>query len=460
MVKRYASLFIISSGLGILGYLLNLSLNQSLIIAIFSTALLGTLFFWDFRLSFVFMGSCLLILIRAVNLENFIKYASLDVILFLISMMIIVGMMKDAGVFHWVIRLFCSMKELSGLVLFILVLVFAFILSGLMGEVSSTMVMVTVIFDLCKILSITPVPLIISSVLATNIGSASTVLGNPIGILIAARSGLSFEDFIIHALPLSVFILIVVIIVLCMWHRRYITEMSSRIKECHNDQTIKSLHARITDGKAMMSISIFGLTVLCIAFHKRMEALFGLEENNLLIMLPVFFAGIVMIYRHERARHYIEQEVEWYSLLFFIFLFAQAGVLQSSGVASIVAERIVAGIGNDPQLLSGTILLSGGILSSLLDNVVVVSSYVPVVQGLHAHQVNVTPLWWALLFGACYGGNITMIGSTANIIALGLLEKEQDIKVAFLDWLKIGILVGLISIMISYLVISFTPLYN
>jgi Na+/H+ antiporter NhaD/arsenite permease-like protein len=143
-----------------------------------------------------------------------------------------------------------------------------------------------------------------------------------------------------------------------------------------------------------------------------------------------------------------------------MFLFAQAGILQSSGVASIVAERIVAGIGNDPQLLSGTILLSGGVLSSLLDNVVVVSSYVPVVQGLHAQQVNVTPLWWALLFGACYGGNITMIGSTANIIALGVLEKEQDIKVAFLDWLKIGILVGLISIMISYLVIIFTPLYK
>ncbi len=459
MVKRYVLLFLISSSLGISGYLLDLSLNQSLIIAIFSIAILGTLFFWDFRLSFVFMGSCMLILIRAVNLENFIKYASLDVILFLISMMIVVGMMKDAGVFHWLIRLLCSMKELSGLLLFILIMAFSFILSGLMGEVSSTMVMVTVIFDLCKILTITPVPLIISSVMATNIGSASTVLGNPIGILIAARSGLSFEDFIIHALPLSVFILIVVIIVLCMWQRRYLAEMSSRIKECHNDQTIKSLHAGITDGKAMMSISIFVLTVLSIALHKRMETLFGLEENNLLIMLPVFFAGIVMIYRYDRARHYIEEEVEWYSLLFFLFLFAQAGVLQSSGVASTIAERIVEGTGNNPQVLSGTVLLSGGMLSSLLDNVVVVSSFIPIIQGLEIQHVNVTSLWWALLFGACYGGNITMIGSTANIIALGLLEKEQEIKVAFLDWLRIGIVVGIISIMVSYVAIIFTSLY-
>jgi Na+/H+ antiporter NhaD/arsenite permease-like protein len=374
-------------------------------------------------------------------------------------MMIVVGMMKDAGVFHWLIRLFCSIKELSGLLLFILIMVFSFILSGLMGEVSSAMVMVTVIFDLCKVLTITPVPLIISSVLATNIGSASTVLGNPIGILIAARSGLSFEDFIIHALPLSVFILIVVIIVLCMWHRTYIKEMSSRIKECHNDQTIKSLHASITDGKAMMSISIFVLTVLSIGLHKRMETLFGLEDNNLLIMLPVFFAGIVMIYRHERARHYIEQEVDWYSLLFFMFLFAQAGVLQSSGVANTIAEKIVAGTGNNPQIILGTILLAGGILSSLLDNVVVVSSFIPVIQGLQIQHVNSASLWWALLFGACYGGNITMIGSTANIIALGLLEKEQEIRVAFFDWLKIGIVVGIISIIVSYSVMIVVPLY-
>jgi Na+/H+ antiporter NhaD/arsenite permease-like protein len=189
------------------------------------------------------------------------------------------------------------------------------------------------------------------------------------------------------------------------------------------------------------------------------ETLFGLEENNLLIMLPVFFAGIVMIYRHDRARHYIEQEVEWNSLLFFMFLFAQAGVIQSSGVAIIVAEKIVASTGNNPQILSGSMLVSSAILSSLLDNVVVVSSYLPVVQGLHAQHINSAPLWWTLLFGACYGGNITLIGSTANIIALGLLEKEQNMKVSFFDWLKIGILVGAISITVSYLLIVFTPLY-
>jgi len=460
MVKKGIFLFLISLNLGIFGYLIGLSLIQSLVIAIFFLSILGTLFFWDFKLSFVFMGSCVLILIRAVNLENFIKFASLDVILFLIAMMIIVGMMKDAGLFHLLVTVFCKMRKLNGTALFIVMMVFSAALSGLMGEVSSIIVMTTVIFDLCRILNITPVPLVISSVIATNIGSASTVLGNPIGIFIAARSGLSFEDFILRALPLSIITLIVIIFVLCIWYRSYIREISSRIKACHANQSMASLSTTISDTKVEMSIFIFVLTVLFIALHKRLEMIFGLEENNLLIMLPVFFAGIVMLYRHERARYYIEQEVEWNSLLFFMFLFAQAGVMQSSGVASTIAARIIENIGNHPKILSGVILFSSGVLSSVLDNVVVVSSYVPVVQSLHTLHVKLTPLWWALLFGACYGGNITLMGSTANIIALGLLEKEQTIKIGFYNWLKVGTVVGFLSIIISLLAISAIPHFS
>ncbi|NYT00146.1 MAG: hypothetical protein GKB99_00260 [Methanocellales archaeon] len=445
--------------MGIAGHLIDLSLTQSLVLTIFSLSILGTLFFWDFRLSFVFMGSCVLVLIRAVNLENFIKFASLDVILFLIAMMIIVGMLKDAGVFRSLLMALCKMRKLNGTALFIIIMIFSAALSGLMGEVSSIIVMTTVIFDLCKILNITPVPLVISAVIATNIGSASTVLGNPIGIFIAARSGLSFEDFILRALPLSLIVLFLVILVQCVWYRSYIKEISSRIKTCHANRTMASLPATISDTKKEISIFIFALTVILIALHKRLEIILGLEENNLLIMLPVFFAGIVMLYRHERARYYIEQEVEWNSLLFFMFLFAQAGVMQSSGVASTLATKMIENIGNHLNVLSGVILFSSGVLSSLLDNVVVVSSYVPVLQSLQTLNVNLTPLWWALLFGACYGGNITMIGSTANIIALGLLEKELNVKIAFLDWLKIGLIVGILSSIVSCVAVTFIPIF-
>jgi Na+/H+ antiporter NhaD/arsenite permease-like protein len=190
-----------------------------------------------------------------------------------------------------------------------------------------------------------------------------------------------------------------------------------------------------------------------IALHKRLEILLGLQENTLLIMIPIISAGVVMFYRHDKARDYVEKEVEWNSLLFFMFLFAQAGVIRATGIADFFAHKIVATFGSSPRLLSGTVLFTGGILSSVLDNVVTVASYIPIVKSLSVLHINLKPLWWSLLFGACYGGNVTMIGSTANIVALGLLEKEQHIKVSFYQWLKLGLLVGIVSLFVAYAVV-------
>lgn len=160
-----------------------------------------------------------------------------------------------------------------------------------------------------------------------------------------------------------------------------------------------------------------------------------------------------MLYRRDHIRHYVEQGIEWSSVLFFLFLFALAGVVKYSGIGDVVAQKLISSFGERPDMLSGIILYSGGILSSVLDNTVVVASYVPVISGLGSLQMDSRPLWWAILFGACYGGNITIIGSTANIVAMDILERERQAKIAFLQWLKIGLLVGLVSMTIAYLFI-------
>jgi len=194
-----------------------------------------------------------------------------------------------------------------------------------------------------------------------------------------------------------------------------------------------------------------------IAFHKRIEVFFGIENNTILIISPVIFAGLLMLFRQDKALYYIEQGVDWTSILFFMFLFAQTGVIQASGIGQLFAEKITAVFGSHLKLLSGIVLFSSGFLSSVLDNTVVVASYIPVIKNLHFMQASLKPLWWCILFGACYGGNITVIGSTANIVALGALEREEHLKVNFIDWLKIGMIVGVVSMLIAYFaVISFS----
>lgn len=193
------------------------------------------------------------------------------------------------------------------------------------------------------------------------------------------------------------------------------------------------------------------VTLVCIALHHRLELLFNLRENTLLMIFPVFFAGMAMLYRRDRVRYYVEHEVEWSSILFFLFLFALAGVIKYSGISDLLAEHFVLKFGTSRNILSAMVIFSSGIFSSILDNTVVVASYIPIIQSLGNLDINLRSLWWAVLFGACYGGNITLIGSTANILAMDILEKKRNIRISFLHWFKIGIIVGLLTMVSAYI---------
>jgi len=313
--------------------------------------------------------------------------------------------------------------------------------------------MTAMIFDMCRSLKIKAAPLVIFSVLTTNIGSAATLLGNPVGVLLALRGGLSFEDFLRCALPVSAVVLMVVMVILLVWYRSYVKEISSRLRSENRHMAPSSFSF---DNRTKISVTMFLLMLASIAFHKRIEVFFGIESNVVLIMSPIIFAGLLMMFHRDKASYYIERGVDWTSILFFMFLFAQTGVIQASGIGQLFAEKITAAFGSHPKLLSGMVLFSSGFLSSVLDNTVVVAAYIPIIKNLHLMHMSLKPLWWCILFGACFGGNITVMGSTANIIALGALEREEHIRVNFVNWIKIGMIVGVVSMFIAYFaVISF-----
>lgn len=453
-IYKLSKLIVLALVCALFGFFTGLSFSQSSIIFIFSFSIFGSLFFWDYRLGFMFVGSSIYLFMGAVTPEEFVHYASLDVILFLISMMIVVGMMKDAGLFEWLITVLLRVKKLNGIKLYIIVMFVSAIFSSLMGEVASIMIMVMTILGICDLMEIDPVSLIISSIIATNIGSAATVLGNPVGILIASKSGLSFEDFLIHALPNSTVNLIVVICILIFWNRKYIKSISTALKYYTENESFMHLISIPSDRKTKVSIGIFLTTIFLISMHKRLEILLELHENALLLMFPILSAGIVLLYRHEKSRDYIEKEIEWMSIIFFMFLFAQAGVIQSTGIAQHFAKKILILAGSSHEHLIGLILFSSGVFSSVMDNVVAVASYTPLIKELESVSSANSNLWWALLFGACYGGNITMIGSTANIVAFGLLEKEINFKITFIQWFKIGCLIGMVNLFITYIMMT------
>jgi Na+/H+ antiporter NhaD/arsenite permease-like protein len=125
-----------------------------------------------------------------------------------------------------------------------------------------------------------------------------------------------------------------------------------------------------------------------------------------------------------------------------------------------LARNLVGLAGNSVPLLTGIVLWISTIGSSILDNVVLVVAFIPVIQSLQGLSSNLQPLWWALLFGGCFGGNITLVGSTANIVALGILEKEKDIRVTFFRWFWVGLTVGVVTTMVVWLALLFLPFYR
>ena len=187
------------------------------------------------------------------------------------------------------------------------------------------------------------------------------------------------------------------------------------------------------------------------------------NHNAFLIMTPLIVAGILMIWRPHRARHYVEKDVEWWTLLFFMLLFAIAGSLNAAGVngePSItrnLADTLTEHVKGGATAMIPFVLVISSLGSAFVDNIVFVAAFTPVIQNLVAQSETYSILWWALLFGACFGGNITVVGSTANIVASGLLEKHGHEPIKFFDWIKIGAVVGLVTGIVAWILLLVIP---
>ncbi|MCX5702024.1 MAG: SLC13 family permease, partial [Candidatus Omnitrophica bacterium] len=383
-----------------------------------------------------------------------------EIILFLVGMMVIIGLLKEAGFFAWIVSLILRIKNLTAKKFVFSIAVISALLACAVDEVTSIIFIVAAVLEICDYFEVDPVPYIIISVLATNIGSAGTVLGNPIGILIATKSGLTFEDFMLKAFPVAIICLAATICLVLFWYRHSLKKLDDKMKELGSNEMLVRLISIPPDKQIKTALSIFSITIFFIAISHRLDILWKLETNTILLIVPLVTAAFIMIWKHDKARHFIEKDVEWWTLLFFLLLFAQAGTLKYTGATDILAKKIVDLTRNNPHFLTGTILWFSAIGSSVLDNVVLVAAFIPIIQGFQALNVKLQPLWWALLFGGCLGGNITLVGSTANIVALGILEKERNIRITFFRWFWVGLTVGLTTTVIVWIVLLFLPFYH
>lgn len=211
------------------------------------------------------------------------------------------------------------------------------------------------------------------------------------------------------------------------------------------------------DAHLKISLWILGVTLFLITIAHRLEVLWGLENNTVLLTVPLIVAAFVMMWKWQKARSLVEHDVEWWSLLFFMLLFAQAGTLKFTGATDAMAAGLIQLAKGSRHVLLALVLWVSSIGSSVTDNVVIVVAFIPIINTFHSLGKSLEAFWWALLFGGCLGGNITLVGSTANIVAIGILEKEKHLRIRFMDWLGIGLVVGLVTTAVVWGVLSVMP---
>jgi len=446
-------------GIGVTPFLvaqLGLSARQTVAVAGFCVILFGAIFFWRYRLAFAFFGIAGLLATGLLDVPHLIEFAGLDIILFLISMMAIIGFLEEKHFFEAVIDRLLHVVGPHPKKLMVVMMILAAASAAVVDEVTSILFMTAAMLNIVGRAKVNPLPFILMLVFTTNIGSSATVVGNPVGVIIALRSGLTFADFLRWATPISAVCLAVTIPMCLTMFRKDIQALKRAFAGPKGEAKFE--HALEEGGHATkrgvrIAGWLFALVGVGLVLHHPIEYLLHLERNTMLLGVALLGAGAAVALSGDKARHLIEKRVDWWTLAFFLLLFASVGTLKQAGVTSVIARRIIELSGGSVPVLTSLFVWSSGILTSIMDNVLAVATFVPIVADVQQAGLDTFPLWWGMLFGGTLMGNATLIGSTANIVAAGVMERREMGTITFGQWLAPGMLVAIVTTVIANLLL-------
>lgn len=354
----------------------------------------------------------------------------------LLGMMILVSLLEPTGFFQYLAIQAARFSKGKPLRLLVLLGSVTTLLSMFLDNVTTVVLIVPVTILISEILGISPTPLLMAEALLSDTGGIATLIGDPPNMLIASASGLTFNDFLVHSMPIVLVVWFAALLLLGYLFRSELTKLPA------DPTIILSLdpHAALNDWKtARRVLVILGIAIL----------FFFME--GLLHVSPAFIAlsaaAVALVWIHPDIRRTLEH-IEWSVLVFFMSLFVLVGGLEAAGVLHAIANIILQLSEANPLALGVGLLWLVAALSAVVDNVPITIAFIPVIQELGASGVNIAPLWWALAFGAGLGGNGTIIGSTANVVVASLSERTR-FPITSALWNRRGLPVMLATLIIA-----------
>lgn len=409
--------------------------TQFISIIIFSAVILSIITEKIDRTVAAISGAVLMIITNVLTLDKSISYIDFNTIGVLLGMMIVVSIVKNSGLFEY-IAIYTAKKSKGNpwriMVYFILITA---ILSALLDNVTTVLLVGPMTIVICQILKVNPVPFLMTEIIASNVGGTSTLIGDPPNIMIGSAANLSFSDFIINLGFVVIVILISLIICFKLIYKKEINNGTNEVAITSLDE-----NKAIQDKPLLYkSIVVLFLILLGFIFHSKLNI-----ESSIIALSG---ACIMLVIGKQDAGEIINS-VEWSTIIFFIGLFIVVGGISESGVIKNLASYLIELTNGNTTYTMCIILWVSAIISSFLDNIPFVATLIPLILTMQAQGMNVMPLWWATSLGACLGGNGTLIGASANVVLANIGEKH-GYDISFKKYFRLGFPVMLLTIFIS-----------
>lgn len=421
-----------------------MTITQILALAIFVAVIAVIVSEKLHRAACALIGAMLLVLLGILEPIEALGFIDFNTIGVLLGMMMFVAVIKNSGIFEYLAVKSAKMAKGNPWKIMVYFMIITAVLSAFLDNVTTVLLIGPMTFSICKALDINPVPFIMTQIIASNVGGTATLIGDPPNIMIGSATGISFLQFMIYDGPIVVISMVAIIIAFRFIYGKNLSVSQEKMDlVCQMDEK-----AEIKDHTLFIkSIVMIIFVALAFIMHDT------LELKTSIIALS---CAAIMIAIGKQDVEETVHDVEWPTIVFFAFLFVVVGGLEKVGLIEMLADTMIEATGTHYVILMIAILWVSAICSAILDNIPFVATLIPLIMTMQAEGIDVWPLWWAVSIGACFGGNGTIIGASANVVLTGI-SGRKGYPISFMNFLKIGAPMMLLTVVLStaYLLILF-----
>jgi len=413
-----------------------------------------TAIIWDQlnRAIIALVAAGLVIVSGALDQAEALKGVDWNTIGTLAGLMIMMAIAQRSGIFEYVAIRAAQLARAHPAILLLLLQLATFIISALLNNVTTALLVAPVTLAVTREMQIPPYPFLFAEIIAANVGGAATLIGDPPNIMIGSLAGLSFNAFLLNVAPAAVLVLgAQVLMIHLLWGRATEATIENRLRV----MTMNAPAAIVDLPLLVQSLAVLALVIMGLVFADRLHlqaATIAMGGAALLMLLDNWEH-----HRDKQADNVTKTltEIEWITIFFFIGLFVVVHAVEVSGLLQILADRLVAATGTNIAHAGSAILWISALLSALIDNIPFVAAMIPLIKSAapafgasgHVDPKQIEPLWWCLSLGACLGGNGTLVGASANLTIAGIAERN-GIAFGFLKYTLYALPMTLVSILI------------